>query len=87
MEVSSMRSLGVLLIVLGAGSLILPLVGLQFRLLEPLDPYQPIAGMVVAVIGAVLFVLAQQRASAASADAAQAARDRPAGDTTTRPPG
>lgn len=82
-----MRSLGVLLIVLGAGSLILPLVGLQFRLLEPLDPYQPIAGIVVAVIGAVLFVLAQQRASAASAAAAQAARDRPAGDTTTRPPG
>ena len=78
-----MRSLGVLLVVLGAGSLILPLVGMQFRLLEPLDPYQPFAGIVVAAIGVVLFVLAQQRATAA---AAQAARERPAPDT-TRPPG
>ena len=40
-----MRSLAVLLIVLGAGSLLLPLVGMQFRLLEPLDPYQPFAGI------------------------------------------
>jgi drug/metabolite transporter (DMT)-like permease len=79
-----MRSLAVLLIVLGAGSLLLPLINMQFRLLEPLDPYQPFAGIIVAVIGVVLFVLAQQRATAA---AAQAARERPAADTTTRPPG
>ena len=85
-----MRSLAVLLIVLGAGSLLLPLVGMQFRLLEPLDPYQPFAGIIVAVIGVVLFVLAQNRAAAAAVTQAarevEAARENPATDTTTRPP-
>lgn len=85
-----MRSLGVLLIVLGAGSVLLPLVGLQFRLLEPLDPYQPFAGIIVAVIGVVLFVLAQNRAAAAAVTEAarevEAAREHPATETTTRPP-
>jgi hypothetical protein len=51
-----MRSLGVLLVILGLGSLVLPMLGRQFTLLAPLDPYQPIAGIVVAAIGGLLIV-------------------------------
>lgn len=45
---------GILLIVLGAGSLLLPQMGYQFTLMELVDDFQPWAGIVVAVIGAVL---------------------------------
>ena len=56
-----MRSLGILLVVLGIGSLLLPMFDLQFTLLTPLEPYQPIAGIVVAAIGAVLVFLSMRR--------------------------
>ena len=49
-----MNGIGGLLVVFGLGSLVLPLFNLQFRLLAPLDPYQPIAGILIAAIGAVL---------------------------------
>ena len=49
-----MTGIGVLLIVLGVGSLLLPLFDMQFRLMEFVDPYQPWAGLIVGVIGAVL---------------------------------
>jgi hypothetical protein len=52
---------GIFLIILGAGSLLLPMLDLQFRLMELVDPYQPYAGIVVAVIGAVLVFLGQTR--------------------------
>lgn len=52
-----MAGLGGLLLLLGLGSLVLPLIGYQFTLLEPLDPYQPFAGIIVAVIGAVILAL------------------------------
>lgn len=48
---------GVMLIVLGIGSLILPQFNIQFRLMSLLDGAQPIAGIVVAAIGALLVVL------------------------------
>jgi hypothetical protein len=40
---------GIFLIILGAGSLLLPQIGIQFRLMELVDEYQPYAGIVVAV--------------------------------------
>jgi hypothetical protein len=52
---------GVLLIVLGAGSLLLPQMGYQFTLMELVDDFQPWAGIVVAVIGAILVVMGMNR--------------------------
>ena len=69
---------GVLLIVLGAGSLLLPQMGYQFTLMELVDDFQPWAGIVVAVIGAILVVMGMNR------------RQRPAEVTATpreEPPG
>jgi hypothetical protein len=56
-----MASIGVLLVVLGLGSLVLPMLNMQFRLMEIVDPYQPFAGIGVAIIGAVLIAVATQR--------------------------
>jgi hypothetical protein len=82
-----MRSLGSLMFILGAGSLLLPLIDMQFILLSPLEPYQPVAGIVVAVTGAVLVAIGQQREAAA--EAAQAREDAanpepPSADTSRR---
>jgi hypothetical protein len=65
-----MTGFGVLLIVLGVGSLLLPMLNLQFRLMEFVDPYQPWAGILVAVIGAALVAFGLQRSRAAAAPAA-----------------
>ena len=67
-----MTGLGVLLIVLGVGSLLLPLFDLQFRLMEFVDPYQPWAGLLVGVIGAVLVGMGLQRSRAAAATVSSA---------------
>lgn len=56
-----MASLGVLLIVVGIGSLLLPIFDIQFRLMQLLDDYQPIAGIVIGAVGAVLVVLSRRR--------------------------
>jgi hypothetical protein len=56
-----MTGFGVLLIILGVGSLLLPAIGFQFRLMEIVDPYQPWAGTLVAVIGAALVAFGLQR--------------------------
>jgi drug/metabolite transporter (DMT)-like permease len=53
-----MLSLGVLLVILGVGSFVLPMIGYQFRLIEPLDPYQPWAGIALAAVGLVIVILA-----------------------------
>jgi len=57
---------GIFLIILGAGSLLLPMFDLQFRLMELVDPYQPYAGIAVAVIGAIMVFLGQTRRSGAT---------------------
>jgi len=61
-----MRNLGVLLIVLGLGSFILPLIGFQFTLMSWVDLYQPWAGIGVAIGGVALVLLARSRSGAAS---------------------
>lgn len=48
--------LGTWLVVLGFGSLLLPLVGLEIRLMTLLDPAQPWAGIVMGAFGALLVV-------------------------------
>ena len=52
---------GIFLIILGAGSLLLPMLNYQFTLMELVDDYQPYAGIVVAVIGAALVLLGMNR--------------------------
>jgi hypothetical protein len=66
-------SLGVLFVVLGVGSLILPNLGLQFRLMELVDPYQPWAGVVVAALGLILILVASRRKSGDVKEAESAA--------------
>ena len=64
---------GVFLIIMGVGSLILPEFGIQFRLMSLLDDAQPIAGIVVAAIGALLVVLGIKRNAGQSPASAQPA--------------
>jgi hypothetical protein len=45
---------GIFLIIIGAGSLLVPMLGYQFSLMELVDDFQPYAGIVVAIIGAAL---------------------------------
>jgi hypothetical protein len=45
---------GIVLIIIGGGSLLLPMIGYQFALMEIVDDFQPWAGIVVAIIGAAL---------------------------------
>ena len=56
-----MASLGALLIVLGLGSLLLPVFNIQFRLMEIVEEYQPYAGIAVAAIGALILFVAAGR--------------------------
>lgn len=51
-----MGSFGILFIILGFGSLLLPQFGIQFKVLSWADPYQPWIGIVVGVIGILLLV-------------------------------
>lgn len=84
-----MISLGVLLVILGVGSLVLPNLGFQFQLMEFVDPYQPWAGIIVAALGLITILFGAQRRgrkevvveSAAAAPAAAA----PAAAATTAP--
>lgn len=56
-----MTGIGVLLVILGIGSLLLPMFDIQFRIMSVLDDYQPVAGIVIAAIGVVLVVLGMRR--------------------------
>ena len=56
-----MISLGVLLVILGVGSLVLPSLGFQFRLMEMVDAYQPWAGIIVAAVGLITILFGAQR--------------------------
>jgi hypothetical protein len=59
-----MKSLGVLLVVLGAGSFILPMVGLQFRLMSIFGDAQPVVAVVAVLVGVVLLVISTMRGKA-----------------------
>ena len=49
-----MKRLAVFLLILGIGSLVLPMIGVQFRLMSLLAPAQPWAGILMCVVGAAL---------------------------------
>jgi hypothetical protein len=84
-----MTSIGVLLVILGVGSLVLPAFNLQFRLMEIVDPYQPWAGIIAAALGLVLILVASRRKSGdvkeAEEAAAPAAASAPAAAATPPP--
>jgi len=85
-----MISLGVFLVILGVGSLVLPSLGFQFRLMELLDPYQPWAGIIVAAVGLITVLFGAQRrgraAAPVAAATAQAAPPPQASATGATPP-
>ena len=58
-----MTSIGVLLAILGFGSLILPAFGMQFRLLSAVEGALPWFGIVLGVIGLFLVVLGFMQSS------------------------
>lgn len=74
---------GVALIIIGAGSLLLPMFNYQFTLMELVDDYQPYAGIVVAVIGAALVLLGMNRQPDATVVENRQAQSAPPPDSTT----
>lgn len=56
-----MVGFGVLLVILGIGSLVLPMLDIQFQIMSLLDAYQPVAGIAVAALGVVLIALGMRR--------------------------
>lgn len=61
-----MTRFGVLLAVLGIGSLLLPMFDIQFTIMSLVEDFQPVAGIVVTVIGAVLVFLGMRSAQPAA---------------------
>jgi protein-S-isoprenylcysteine O-methyltransferase Ste14 len=82
-----MTAIGVLLVILGVGSLILPSFNLQFQLMEFVEPYQPWAGVVVAALGLILVLVAarRRRAAPAVAPATEATAAAPPADPERKP--
>ena len=73
-----MASIGILLIILGIGSILLPMFDIQFRIMSLLDDYQPVAGIVIAAIGAALVLLGRRRTTTQVIVPAQPAAATPA---------
>jgi protein-S-isoprenylcysteine O-methyltransferase Ste14 len=61
-----MLSLGVILVIIGIGSFVLPMMGLQFRIMEPIEQWQPWAGIIVAAIGLITVIFAGRRRAAST---------------------
>jgi len=79
-----MISLGVLLVILGVGSLVLPSLGVQ---LTWLDAYQPWAGIIVAAVGLITVLFGAQRRGRESAapTAVATAQAAPPAEASTSP--
>ena len=61
---------GITLAVLGFGSLVMPMFGLQFKIMSLLDGGQPFAGIIIGVVGVILVVAGfMKRSSPAAAEA------------------
>jgi hypothetical protein len=56
-----MVSLGVLLVVVGIGSFVLPAAGVKSGFLDSLDSVQPWLGIIVAAVGLITILFAQRR--------------------------
>jgi threonine/homoserine/homoserine lactone efflux protein len=81
-----MTRIGILLVVLGVGSFVLPMIGFQFRLMDLVADYQPFAGIIVAAIGAVLLYLGYTQSQKASAPAPAASPAPVPSASTSEPP-
>jgi hypothetical protein len=53
-----MFSLGIILVILGIASLILPIIGVP---IDALEPYQPWGGIIVTAIGLITLIFARRR--------------------------
>jgi hypothetical protein len=53
-----MFSLGIILVILGVASLILPIIGVP---IDALEPYQPWGGIIVTAIGLITLIFARRR--------------------------
>ena len=73
-----MISLGVLLVILGVGSLVLPYLTPQLSLMGLVDPYQPWAGVIVAALGLITVLFGAQRRGRQEVAGASPAARRPA---------
>jgi hypothetical protein len=49
-----MRGWGIMCVILGIGSILLPRIGMQFMLMELFDDYQPFAAIGISLLGVVL---------------------------------
>ncbi len=81
-----MISLGVLLVILGVGSLLLPYFGLQFTLMDFVNDYQPWIGIIVAALGLITILFGAQRrreAAPAAVATAQTTPPPPPAETST----
>ena len=56
-----MARLGGFMLVMGIGSLVLPSIGLQFRLMALFDPAQPVAGIAIAGFGGLFAFLGSRQ--------------------------
>ena len=52
---------GIFLVILGAGSLLLPSIGFSFQLMKPVADFQPYAGAFAALVGAAMLVIGMTR--------------------------
>jgi hypothetical protein len=62
---------GATLVVLGIGSFVLPMVGMQFRIFDLLAPAQPGAGIGCAVVGAILLLVSLRKKAPVQQSSAQ----------------
>ena len=62
-----MVSLGVLLVVVGIGSIVLPAAGISSGFLDSLDPTQPWLGVIVAAVGLITILFGQRRTASVQA--------------------
>jgi len=61
-----MKSWGIFFIIMGVGSLVLPLLGVQFILMSLLDSGQPWSGIGVALVGGVMIYLGSRNSDASA---------------------
>ena len=61
-----MLSLGVILVILGIGSFLLPMVGMDLAFLDSIDAYQPWLGIIVAAVGLITILFGGRRRKAES---------------------
>jgi DNA-directed RNA polymerase subunit RPC12/RpoP len=88
-EKTEQRGIGCVLMVIGIGSFVIPLLGIQFRVVNFLGPEAaPIIGGLLAVVGLVLFALSYVSAgSGTSVDAVGTGQAEPVSGAGSHPPG